>query len=53
MKTGLTIILANVPTLLCAAIGGLLADRGHPWFAAALLVLAFSLAHGIKGKDEA
>ena len=52
MKSGLAILLANVPTMLCAIIGGLLADRGLPWFGAAFLVLAYALAHTIRNKDN-
>jgi hypothetical protein len=53
MKGSIAVLIANIPTLICAGIGGLLADRGHPWFGTAFLVLAFTLAHTIKSKDDA
>lgn len=52
MKGALAVLVANIPTLFCAGAGGLLADRGHPGFGAALLVLAFILAHTVKSKSD-
>lgn len=51
MNIGAKILLANVPTMVCAVVGGLLADRGHPWFAGALLLLAFTLAHSVTMRE--
>ena len=51
MNGGLQVLISNIPTVICAVIGGLLADRGHPWFAAALLLLAYTLAHTITRKS--
>lgn len=48
MSNGISVLAANVPTIICAIVGGLLADHGHPWFAAAFLVLAFTMAHSIQ-----
>lgn len=52
MKPAINVLLANVPTMFCAAVGGLLADRGHPWFAAVLLCLAFTMSHSIQRPGE-
>jgi hypothetical protein len=52
VNTGTKIALANIPTMLCAIIGGLLADRGHTGFAVAFLVLAFMLGHTVRGEDN-
>lgn len=48
MKVAKAVLIANIPTLCCAVIGGILVDRGHPWFAILFLMLAYSLAHEIR-----
>jgi hypothetical protein len=50
--TGLKVLVANIPAMFCAGVGGVLVECDHPWFAAVFLVLAFALAHSIQGKSE-
>jgi hypothetical protein len=52
VKTGLGVLFANVPSLLLAAGGGLLADYGHEGFGIACFVMAFFLMHTSKSKGE-
>lgn len=48
IRSGVGVLIANIPTLIVTAMAGVLVERGHPWFGGIFLILAYLLAHELR-----